>query len=232
VAWVLEHAAQLREGHTYRAEAMFRPKHNTLCYERAPVAGFVLFDVATTTEGYARSDVVQQAARLGVEVVPELWCGALPSGAERLALLDELLNTASILGGPIEGVVIKARTLFGLDGKPLLAKYVSEQFKERHGQDWKKRNPGHNDVIQKLIDEHRTEARWAKARQRLAETDSLEGSPRDIGALCKATVLDLGEEAQEEIKEALWQWAWPKIRRAAVKGLPEWYKRRLAEGGP
>jgi len=38
---------------------------------------------------------------------------------------------------------------------------------------------------------------------------------------------DIEKECVDEIKEALFKWAWPQIRRASTAGLPEWYKERL-----
>jgi hypothetical protein len=29
------------------------------------------------------------------------------------------------------------------------------------------------------------------------------------------------------IKDSLWKWAWPQLRRAVTRGLPEWYKAEL-----
>ena len=34
---------------------------------------------------------------------------------------------------------------------------------------------------------------------------------------------------EQEIKEALFGWAWPKISRALTQGFADHYKRRLAE---
>lgn len=54
-----------------------------------------------------------------------------------------------------------------------------------------------------------------------------EGSPRDIGALMKEIPADIEKECRDEILEALWEWAWPKIRRGVIRGVPEWYKELL-----
>lgn len=38
-----------------------------------------------------------------------------------------------------------------------------------------------------------------------------------------------GKELEPLIKEKLFQWAWPKVARAIVGGLPQWYKEELAK---
>ena len=57
----------------------------------------------------------------------------------------------------------------------------------------------------------------------------LEGSPRDIGPLIREVPEDVRQECEQAIKDALFAYAWPTIQRGIVRGLPEWYKRRLAE---
>ena len=73
----------------------------------------------------------------------------------------------------------------------------------------------------------RTPARWAKAVQHLKERGTLEGSPRDIGNLIKEVQADLDKEVRDEVAEKLVAWAWPKLTRGAIVGLPEWYKEEL-----
>jgi hypothetical protein len=51
--------------------------------------------------------------------------------------------------------------------------------------------------------------------------------PRDIGLLIKEVPQDILNEADEDIRAALMEWAWPKIRRGICAGLPEWYKQQL-----
>lgn len=106
----------------------------------------------------------------------------------------------------------------------LLLKFVSEAFKEIHQKEWKGSNPTQNDVVQSLIAGLRTPARWGKAVQHLKEAGKIEGSPRDIGLLVKETQEDIERECAELIKDELYKWAMPHIRRGVVAGLPEWYK--------
>jgi hypothetical protein len=54
-----------------------------------------------------------------------------------------LLDRVSILGGQkIEGVFVKNYARFNPDKKVMMAKYVSEAFKEIHQGEWKSANPG------------------------------------------------------------------------------------------
>jgi hypothetical protein len=140
------------------------------------------------------------------------------------------LETPSILGGQkVEGIVVKNYARFGLDKKALMGKYVSEAYKEVHASEWKAANPKSGDVLVQLIYRYRTPARWQKALQHLTERGAIEGSPRDIGPLIREVPEDVERECAEEIRDVLWAWAWPKIRRGLNAGLPEWYKTTLAK---
>lgn len=226
----------LPEGYTYRGEFLAKPKHNVLAYDRAPTRNFILFDVNTGIETYLSPEQkAAEAERLGLEVVPTLYRGVLNSADS----LRGLLETISMLGGQkIEGVVVKPLqyNLWGRDKKCIMAKFVSEAFKEMHGRTWtKEHRPSKADIIEQIGSQTCTEARWAKARIHLQEAGKLENSPRDIGYLIKEIPADIRKEEEENIKQQLFDWAWPKIQRAAVRGLPEWYKKELLklsfEGG-
>lgn len=211
-------------GWVYRGEYLKSPKHNTLAYDRIPVKHVVLFDVMTGHEDYLSYDLkAAEAARLGLEVVPVYYRGRV----EDLNTFENLLGKVSFLGGAkVEGVVIKS-PLFGRDSKPLFAKYVSEEFRELHkaNPDWK-RNTG-ADIKLIIADKICTPARWAKAVQHLSEKGLLQNAPQDIGPLMKEAHLDIEGECLEQIKEELLKWALPEIKRAACRGLPEWYKEQL-----
>lgn len=218
-------APMLVEGWTYRGEYLAKPKHNTLAYERIPAQHFIGFDINTAHEVYMPYELKQKEfERLGLETVPLLFMGVLDDHVK----CRELLETVSVLGGQkIEGVVIKNTFQFGPDGKILMGKFVSEEFKEVHSGDWRERNPGGKDVIQKLIEEYKTPARWAKSVQRMRDAGQLEGSPRDIGHLIKEVSTDVQGECEQEIKDKLFEWAWGNIRRGISSGLPQWYKEQL-----
>lgn len=61
----------------------------------------------------------------------------------------------------------------------------------------------------------------------MREAGKLEGSPRDIGNLMKEAQEDIQRECAEEIAAKLIAYAMPKIVRACVHGLPEWWKDEL-----
>lgn len=208
---------------TFVAEGL--ASHN--CYDRVPEKHLILFDVNPGHEEYLGPLVLAaEGSRLGLEVVPLLRWGPVGSMEE----ITGFLETTSILGGQkIEGIVVKNYARFGLDKKALMGKYVSEKYKEVHAREWKLGNPKAGDIVAQMIDRYRTPARWQKAIQHLAERGGIEGSPRDIGPLIREVPEDVERECADEIREALWLWAWPKIRRGLNAGLPEWYKSSLAE---
>ena len=217
-------------GWTYRGEYLAKPKHNALAYQRTPARHIILFDVSTGAEEYlSRERLEAHATALGLEVVPYLWEG--PGSELTPMVLDMFLAKPSILGGMIEGVVVKNYAKFTFDGKAMFGKHVSEKFKEVHKTEWTKENPAPSDILQELGDKYRTEARWIKAVQHLRERGELKGGPEDIGPLMKEAKVDLATEEKDAIKDALWRWA---VKRGLVdkttRGLPEWYKAQLAEG--
>lgn len=217
----------LHDGWVYRGEYLSKPKHNTLNYGRVPAKNVILFDVMTAPETYLTYvEKAEEAARLGLEVVPLLFEGKT-DGFEQMM---EWLNRESILGNSkIEGFVVKNYDKFTEDKKIYLGKYVSEAFKEKHSSEWKNANPGKGDVITQLGQRYKTEARWRKSVQHLRELGKLSESPVDIGPLLKEIQEDIKKEEIEEIKEMLFQYALPQILRAAVAGFPEWYKSELAQ---
>lgn len=217
-------APTLHPGWTYRGEFLGNPKHNTLRYERVPKQHIIIFDINTDNEHYLTPDEkAEEAARIGLEVVPLLDVGGLSSIDD----LDRWLQTESILGGTtIEGVVVKNYRRFGRNKKVLMGKFVSEAFKETNKENWGK--PKRADVLTKIRERYRTEARWAKAVQHLRDAGTLECSPRDIGALIVEAQNDVHKECAGEIKDVLFATFWPDIKRGLTAGLPDWYKRQLA----
>lgn len=216
---------KLKEGWTYRAEYLKNPKHNSLAYDRIPKNHLILFDVNDGDQSYLSYEAKQEEAeRLGLEIVPLISTEKVSS----LERFQELIDRVSILGGQkIEGVVVKNYFRWGVDGKALMGKYVAEGFRELNKQNHKEQRPGKNDILTILTNRLRTEARWNKAVQHLKENGTLEESPTDIGRLLKEVGLDTKAECEEEIKEALFKWAWPQLSRRISAGLPEWYKDKL-----
>lgn len=218
---------KLKPGNIYRGEALCRPKHNTLKYGRVPEGNIALFDVQWGEQVYADpKDLPLYAEYLGIESVPLLWYGEI----EDAEAIRGFLKTDSFLGGcKIEGVVIKNYARFGPDGKPLMAKHVSEAFKESHSKEWARSNPTRSDVIEKIIETLRTEARWKKAIQHLEEAGILEHSPRDIGKLLSELQRDVFEEEGDFIRDTLFEHFKKQIARGVSRGFPEFYKQLLME---
>lgn len=229
VANIESMAGSLVANWVYRGEYLMKPKHNTLCYSRVPENNIIIYDIE---RGIGSEDYLnwraraEEASRIGLEAVPIFCVGPVSFGD-----IERFLELESVLGGvKIEGVVVKRYDLFTEDKKPFKAKYVSPAFKEKHQKEWKVGNPTTKDVVQLLIEELRTEARWEKSVQHLRDDGRLEGSPRDIGPLIKEAQQDILKEEEEYIKEKLFQHFKGQITRGAISGLPEWYKERLARG--
>jgi hypothetical protein len=222
-------AHKLQDGWTYRGEFLQKPKHNTLKYDRIPRGHIILFDIDTGLESYLLPVSLEAcAAELGLECVPllALYNNTRPPLDELVGLLD----TTSVLGGgPVEGVVLKNYDRYGPDKKLLAAKLVRDDFKEKHAVEWGTTNPSKANVLEKIVEAYRTEARWAKAVQHLSEDGRLEHSPRDIGLLIREVPLDVRAECEDEIKQALFNEFWGQIQRGITKGFADWYKRYLAE---
>ena len=224
VGQVIERAHLLQNGWTYRGEYLQKPKHNTLAYDRTPRGNIIIFDISPAEEQYLPYEhKAHEAERIGLEVVPQYHLPELNTDA----FLD-LLNNVSCLGGQkIEGFVVKNYSQFGPDKKALMGKYVSEAFKEVHKVTWKKDNPGQGDIIALLIETYKHPTRWNKAIQHLTESGKLTNSVKDIGFLIKEIGEDIKLEAEAEIKETLFKWAWANIQRGVIRGFPEWYKEKL-----
>lgn len=229
VEWVVGNKDRLRPDHTYRGEYLLKPLHNTLAYDRIPKNHIVIFDINHGEEKYFTPEALLiECARLDLEAMPLLYRG--PGVDVTLGFCGVLLEIVSFLGGQkIEGIVIKNYSRFGKDGKVLMGKHVSEDFKEVHSETWKSENPSKTDFIIALANKYKTTARWNKAVQHLKEAGVLAHCPTDIGKLIIEAKKDLRSECAEEIKQQLFDYFIPKIERNLVHGLPEWYKKDLLE---
>lgn len=213
---------------TYRGEYLEKPKHNVLAYSRIPNNHLIGFDIMTDNlEVYIPyAEKIAEFERLGFETVPLIYSGKV----ENVSMFLDFLERESVLGGTkIEGVVVKNYSQFSLDKKVAMGKYVSEKFKEVAGTDWKDRNPASKDIVLRLGDKYKTEARWQKAVAHLKESGNYDGSPKDIGNLIRMAKEDIEKECKDEISNELYKWAIDNILRQAVNGLPEWYKSTLLE---
>jgi len=216
----------IREGWIYRGEYLQKNKHNTLCYNRTPIKNIIIYDIdAGGGQNYlSYEEKKAECDRIGLECVPMLFYGKIKSTDD----LKKLIEKDSILGGQkVEGVVAKSYSSFGRDGKCLMAKLVNEKFKEIHRSSWAEKNPSQGNVIQKLGESLKTEARWIKAVQNLKETGEYKGDVADIGNLFKRVNKDIIEECSVQIKDVLFKAFWPKISKIVTSGLPQWYKDEL-----
>jgi len=218
-------AGNLVAGYTYRGEYLMKPCHNTIKYDRVPTGNIILFDIDKGDQDYVDPQFIDI---IGLESVPVYRVYSEKPTYDELKVW---LERDSILGGTkIEGIVLKNYTVFGRDKKVLMAKLVSEKFKETHNKSWKERNPNRNDVIDQIIGDYRTDARWEKAVQHLTESGDLQHAMQDIPVLMKEINQDVLRECEEEIKEILFKHAWKNISRGITRGMPEWYKEKLARG--
>lgn len=217
---------KLPEGYTFRGEVLRAPKHNTICYERVPRHNVVIFDIDAGIEAYmSYNQKYILAETLDLETVPKVFEGEVFNVED----LRKHLDTMSFLGGSkVEGIVIKNYSQIGVDNKVLMGKWVREEFKEASGARQRADFPQKEEIIQGLITAYKTENRWKKAVQHLRDNGTLLNEPKDIGLLMKEVNQDVLKECEEEIKEALWKYAWPRISRGIVGGLAEWYKEQLA----
>ncbi len=213
-------------GYTFRGEYLSKPKHNVAAYDRVPANHIIIFDIEKGEQEFLNPlDKAVMAQTLGFETVKHLGEGMINGVDEIRALLEQ----ESVLGGQkVEGVVIKpaAYDLFGRDKKVLMGKFVSEAFKETHAAEWKTIHgpKAQNEILRELALTYASPARWQKALIHLREEGKITDTLKDIGELFQAVPPDVLKECEEEIKAALWNWAWPNLRRALTHGLPDWYK--------
>lgn len=234
VEHIRQSAGELTPGYVYRGEAITTPKHNTLKYDRAAKGGIVLFDIENgpgTADYLPPANVRREAELLGIDVVPTYFEGQL-AGFDK-TIVTAALESTSVLGGKVEGVVVKNYNRFGVDHKPLMAKVVRPEFREMHTKDWKLRNPNRADIVQTITDQLRANgARWHKAVQHLRDGGTLTESVRDIGPLLKELNQDIQKEEADRIKTVLFDHFWKDISRGASRGFAEWYKDYLAGTAP
>ncbi len=232
VDYILSIEDKIKNNTVYFCEYLKTPKHNVLKYDRIPKNNLILFGVSDksgTCFKKTYSQLKKYADELDIETVPLLYKGKIKSGEE----LKKFLEIDSVLGGTkIEGIVVKNyKKQFLLGGQPIplmMGKYVSETFKEVHRENWSK-DFTPKGRWQTFKESFKTEARWHKAVQHLAEKNELENSPKDIGKLIAEIKNDISEEEKEEIKNFLWSEFGEEILRESIKGFPEWYKNQLLQ---
>jgi hypothetical protein len=225
VQGVLSVKDDLVPGFRYIGETLSKPRHNILTYDKTPANNIALFDIVSPGGTYLDSIAIVDIANLfNMSCCPVLFSGKL----DNIEQLDALLETESFLGGPkIEGVVIKARQIKDKYGFPLMAKYVSQKFREKHGDRKKRKTVRGLSAVDDIGAALCTEARWLKAVQHLRDNGRLTGTSKDIGPLMKECSRDIESEEKEWIKDRLYEAFRKRILKIATSGLPQWYQSKV-----
>lgn len=221
-------AGKLHPEWVYRGEVVTSPKHNIMTYERTPRHGIIIFDIDKGQEDYLEyADKVQEAARLDLETVPYHFHGIVSSPDT----INTLLDRQPILGGKfIEGIVIKAYGRFDIHtGHTIMAKYVTEKFKEVKKDVQANPFSPRGDFIEYLASRYATEPRWSKAVQHLREKGVDVNTVKAIGPLIAEVKKDVREECSDEIKNALFGKFGDSIVQGSIRGFADWFKKKLME---
>ena len=110
---------QLQPGWTYHCEYLWKHKQHKLDYARVPRHNLVVFDILDPEHGFLfgkrKTTVCEYLDLECAQVVREGSFG----------LVHQLLKTQSMLGGPIEGVVVKSPYW------PFSVKVINPEFKDK-----------------------------------------------------------------------------------------------------
>jgi hypothetical protein len=219
-------AGHLNDGYTYRGEAMMGPRHNTLVYDRAPHGNLVLFDCDRGLEDRVEAREFLEAAAdvFECDVVPEVFRGEIAD----LDAVTALVERPSFLGGKMEGLVFKNYERFGVDGKMLMGKHVTDDFREAHkgNPDWKPTKK--DDILEQIAARYAHPRRWEKAVERARDAGALQEAPQDIGPLLQSIQRDILEECADEIGALFFDYYRKSVLSGSTRGFPQWYKERLA----
>ena len=119
------------------------------------------------------------------------------------------------------------QVLYGRYCPITIAKLVSDSFKEVKVQ--KIARPDKASKFDELLAMYKTEARWQKAIQHLAEMGELNYNATDIGPLIKEVHKDLMEECAESFRDALFNFYCKQWLAAASDGFANFYKKYLMD---
>ena len=224
VEYILSIKDLLVDGYFYHGEYLQKPKHNVLNYSRIPKNNIMIFDIEDKYGNPFDYGTKRQLAEdIGLETVP-----LIKSPVRAVDDIKSMLEVDSVLGGTkIEGIVIKNYMQLSPDGKYMVGKFVSEKFKEKMKVSVKEGSG--KSMIDRLVEELKTEARWNKCIQHCREEGLLEDAPKDIGFLIKELIKDLEEEEGDYIKEKLYQYYIKEVRGRVIAGFPEFYKTLLLD---
>ena len=221
---------KLMPGAVYIAEAVTSQKHNVIQYDRVPNGGLVLLDIYTNngSEGggfYYPGLVKRHAESLHLEVAPYYDSIAPGTVVDVPALINNTSTATSLLGGPVEGFVLKSLgNAVGPDGNSWKFKVINPNFSET------KRKPKEkgDSLFATLGSDLASEVMWQKAMMRMAEQSQLSGTSNDIGLIIRAIHADIDKEYREAILLDVWAVVRKTVMSNAVRGLAEWYQGVLA----
>lgn len=228
VTHVYTNKDKLTPGWFYYGEAVEKPRHNKLAYDRVPKGHIALFGIkkadGTFVDDY--DELKAEADKLGIDVVPLLFKGTIDEDG-----LDKIVSeTKSMLGGAIEGVVIKNYTLRSSHAPITVGKLVTDEFKEVM-RERKPKGTGKDleSKLNTLFACFATEARWDKAIRHLEERGDLNFDASDIGPLIRELQTDVLAEEFEFIKNEIWGIVRKDFIRVLTRGFAEHYFKRLSE---
>ncbi|MAE82174.1 MAG: hypothetical protein CMB80_05530 [Flammeovirgaceae bacterium] len=212
-------------GITFYGEAVNKPKHNKIAYEIAPNGNIVLWGVRFGDVFFDHHAVIRVAEILALPVTQLLT--VTPLTVEHLE--ETIKSTPSMLGGQMEGVVIRSHDHVDVyDNLPIHAKLVGQAFREKMESKSTSKKPTLGKIYD-LFDDDAKAARWRKAIQHMDEEGRLTGTVRDIGPMMGELARDFKEESHDDIKEMLYKIFMPDIIKHVQSGAPDWYKRKLQD---
>lgn len=215
-------------------EYMGTKTQNTLTYDRIPDNFLLVFDVMTSKGFITDHDSKKHWCDLkGLECVPEIWNGHGKDFSPKV--IEELLQSQSILGGPkIEGIVVKNYDKYFdggkysfLEGQWMVGKFVRKEFQEMN----MKAQRAKTDTMEKLKQKYNVEPRWDKAIQKSRDEGKLVSNMKDMRVLISEVLKDVEEECSDDIREELFKLYGKTIIKSSVRGLAEYYNKKLLESG-
>jgi hypothetical protein len=210
----------------FYTEFLMKPKHNKLCYHRVPLNNLYLFAVWNYNSWESIGSVIGNATCMNIEPPNVIATAKEMSVASIEIALNTFFELDSILGGcKIEGVVFKNYTQVNRNNDIACCKAVRPEFREIVSA--KKVKNDNN--IENFLNSFKTEARWNKAIQHLRDKGLLADTPKDIGMVIAETLRDLEEEYGVMIKDFLYKHFMREIKQRTIKGLPEYYIKKLGE---
>ena len=224
----------LNPNYIYHGESVCRIKHNVCAYERTPKNYFILYDIFDNTlNEYVSLDVKRlEAERVGFELVQILYQNTDPN-QNPYEICNKLINDIeneeikSVLGGTIEGIVLKHHAFIEKDKcVSSKLKLVTTNFKERHTVKQPKAELSADEFLTSLGNSFCTEARFHKAYQHLVESNSI--NPESIRNSDKDKIImelnsDFDKEYKGELKELLYTEFSPLLKKLAREGAGNWY---------